>query len=255
MTAAVRSSQGIRTGPPVSSTTTVCGLARATRLYQRVLPDREARGSARRRPPSATGRRMTTPHRRRSGGPGRPRGIAAVVVVDAGARKLPADRIERRRRIEDHRAILAPRLRSSAIPPRGTTCDEPPPDGTPRSACAPTTRMRRTSAGSGNRPWLLAAGPRLPLDRERGLVAHRRSQRDRRRRLVRKSAGEDRSQNPARHVVEPGLRDFALSRPTHPRLVEEVSGVELSPDSWSRPARAERTVEWTAPQSDITKPG
>ena len=47
-------------------------------------------------------------------GPGcgfsRPLRNRAVVVVDMGERKLPANRLERRRRIENHRPILADRL-------------------------------------------------------------------------------------------------------------------------------------------------
>ena len=181
-------------------------------LDQPVLPCRAGSNSARRRSPSSTGRRTRRPRRRRP----RP----SPRAPDRGRRRIRRARAETSWRIassgDDGSKIIArffPSGSLNAIPPRGTTCDEPPPDGTPRSAWAPTTRIGPASAGSGNRPSFRSstapscsmASAVASLEGEVGGIGGDG--------VVGKAAGEDRRQNPPRHVVEPRLRDFALRRP------------------------------------------
>ena len=131
MTAPVWSSQGMRTGPPVSSTTAVRGLALRDALNQRVLPVRQAQI----RRIGRLGHVLVGEHDDR---------------VGASRRLRRARRRFGRRRSRRGRAEIAVRIASSgddgskiiarsfpsgsfkATPPRGMTCDEPPPDGTPR---------------------------------------------------------------------------------------------------------------------------
>ena len=185
----------------------------------------------------------------------RPRGIAAVVVVDTRAGELPADGGERRRRIEDHGPIFPlgffegdPAARDHL---RGAAAGRDAAVGM-RADHEDAARVRRER----QQAFVAQAGPRLPV---RWRAPSRRSQA--------RSAGSEATASSAspqakidvrirlRHVVETRLRDFAL-RHRAPEVDRESSACRAARPipGRGRPER-DRTVEWTAPQSDMTKPG